>query len=375
MKIVVAPDSFKESLSAVDAGRTIERAINKELPSAQVDVFPMADGGEGILDALVYATKGNVIEMNVTGPLGKKIRSEYGLLGDGKTVVIEIAKMAGLMQVPLTKRNPMKTTTYGIGEAISDALESGYHKFIIGLGGSATNDGGLGMLQALGARFLDENDEQVPPFGGSLGKIKKVDFHSLDHRLKDCQITVACDVTNPLCGKEGATYVFGEQKGVAKEQMEDIDSAMSRYAQLIERELDQSYQYRKGAGAAGGLGFALMLLGAKIQSGAELVANTIGIRSSLADADLVITGEGKSDEQTLYGKVPSYISKLAHQHNVKSILLSGSLGEGYEALYNEFISCFSIINKPMDLDEAIANASELLYQQARSIARMLKYFQ
>lgn len=371
MKIVVAPDSFKESLSAIEACRTIEKAIKKEMPKAKIEIFPMADGGEGILETLVYATNGKKIECEAKGALGERIQTEYGILGDGKTAVIEIAKIAGLMQVPPSERNPMNTTTYGIGEAIADALEKGYREFIIGLGGSATNDGGLGMLQALGAIFLDEANESVPPLGASLSKIIKVDLSAIHHKLKESRIIVASDVMNPLCGKEGATYVFGAQKGVALEQMKELDLAMSSYAELIEAYLSKKYQHKEGAGAAGGLGFAFMLLGSQMQSGAELVAKTIGLREALADADWVITGEGKSDEQTLYGKVPSYISKLARENDVKAILISGSLGEGYEALYNEFMSCFSIINKPMALEEAMENARVLLYQQSRNVARLI----
>lgn len=371
MKILVAPDSFKESLSALEVGETMKEAILKEKPDVQVDVFPMADGGEGILDTLVYSTKGQLIEVVVSGPLGNKIHTEYGVLGDGKTVVIEIAKMAGLMQVSPSKRNPMNTTTYGIGEAIVHALEHGFRKFIIGLGGSATNDGGLGMLQALGVRFLDENEREVPPFGASLMKLKKVDVSQLHPKLKESDIVIASDVMNPLCGKKGATFVFGAQKGATTSQKEQLDTAMKNYANLIEAEMSQTYQNEEGAGAAGGLGFAFMLLGSRMQSGAELVARTIGLKEAMESANWVITGEGKSDAQTLYGKVPAYIAELAQRHNAKALLISGSLGEGYEALYEHFEACFSIINKPMPLEEAMSNAKQLIDQQTRNIARLL----
>ncbi len=371
MNIIVAPDSFKESISALEASEAMKEAIIKEIPTARVAAYPMADGGEGFLDTLVYTTKGRVVELVVSGPLGNKIHTEYGVLGDGQTVVIEIAKMAGLMQVSPAKRNPMNTTTYGIGEAIVHALENDYRNFLIGLGGSATNDGGLGMLQALGVVFLDENEREVPPFGSSLAKIKKIDFGLLHPKLKESHIRIASDVKNPLCGKEGATNVYGGQKGATDVQMEQLDRAMKSYAHLIETEMNKKCQNKEGAGAAGGLGFAFMLLNADLQSGAELVANIIGLKEAMAKADWVITGEGKSDEQTGYGKVPVYVAKLAKENNAQALLLSGSLGEGYETLYENFVSCFSIIHHPMSLDDAMLNAKKLIYQQTRNIARML----
>lgn len=372
MHIVVAPDSFKESLSALEAGETIKKAILAEFPSAVVDVCPMADGGEGILETLVYATNGTFVDVNVRGPLGAPIDTRYGVLGDRETVVIEIAKIAGLMLVSPDERDPMKTTTYGIGETFAHALERGFRKFIIGLGGSATNDGGFGMLQALGIAFYDQYGNEVAPIGSSLYEIKKADISRLHRELKECEILIASDVTNPLCGLKGATFVFAEQKGAKREQLASIDQTMKKYAALLEKEFGQAYQDEQGAGAAGGLGFALMLLGGKLRSGAELVAETIGLKHRLARADIVITGEGKSDEQTLYGKVPAFVAKLAKHYHVKTVLISGSLGSGYEALYEYFDACFSIVNRPMRLEEAIENAETLLYQQTRNIARLLK---
>ena len=372
MHILVAPDSFKESLSSLEAGETIKKAILDEIPSATVEVCPMADGGEGILDTLVYATNGKFVDVNVRGPLGAPIDTKYGVLGDRETAVIEVAKIAGLMQVPRNERNPMNTTTYGIGEAIAHALERGFRKFIIGLGGSATNDGGLGMLQALGIAFYDRNGNDVSPYGSSLFEVEKVDVSRLHPELKHCRFFIASDVMNPLCGQEGATFVFAEQKGAMREQLESMDRAMANYANLLEQAFGQAYQHEKGAGAAGGLGFALMLLGGKLRSGAELVAEKIELKRKLAKAEVVITGEGKSDGQTLYGKVPVYIAKMAKDYHVKAILISGSLGKGYEALYEYFDACFSIVNKPMPLEEAMAFAKTLLYQQTRNVVRLLK---
>lgn len=371
MNILVVPDSFKECLSSLEAGETIKEAIMKELPDARVDVYPMADGGEGTLETLVYAAQGHFVDVVVRGPLGNNIRTEYGVLGDKKTVVIEIAKIAGLMQVHPSKRNPMNTTTHGIGEAIVHALDRGYRNFIIGLGGSATNDGGLGMLQALGVTFFNEKGRKVSPYGSSLHEIVGADISNLHPFIQDSHIVLASDVMNALCGKEGATYVFGEQKGIARGQLEVIDQAMSRYAQILENKVGQTCQNKAGAGAAGGLGFAFLLLGAELQSGAELVAKAIGLKKAVAKADVVITGEGKSDEQTLHGKVPAYVGKLAKEYHVKALLISGSLGEGYEALYDYFDACFSIVNKPMSLEEAMTNAKTLLYQQTRNVIRLI----
>ncbi len=372
MKIIVAPDSFKESLSAVEVSQTIKDAIISERADAEVDVYPMADGGEGILETLVYATKGRFVDLIASGPLGKKIHTKYGVLGDGRTAVIEIAKMSGLMQVCPSERNPMHTTTYGIGEAIVHALEQGHRKFIVGLGGSATNDGGFGMLQALGGSFLDENGCEVSSFGSSLLKIKKVDLARLHPKLKECDFVIASDVMNPLCGQEGATYVFGAQKGAAAGQLKKLDEAMQHYANLIEAAIGKTFQHEPGAGAAGGLGFAFMILGSRLQSGAELAARTIGLHEAIRRADWVITGEGKSDAQTLYGKVPVYVAKLARKHQAKALLISGSLGEGYEALYQYFDACFSIVNQPMPLEKAMSEAKMLLYQQARNVSRLIK---
>lgn len=372
MNIFVAPDSFKESLSSLEAGETIKAAILAEIPAAHVEVCPMADGGEGILETLIYATQGRLVQVSVSGPLGTSIRTEYGVLGDNETVVIEVAKIAGLMQVSPSERNPMKTTTFGIGEALVHALKQGYRKFIIGLGGSATNDGGLGMLQALGVAFYDADGKEVSPYGSSLFEVVKADVSHLHPGLNNSHIVIASDVMNPLCGREGATYVFAEQKGAKENELEPFDQAMKKYAHVLEAAFEKQCQHQAGAGAAGGLGFAFMLLGAKLQSGAELVATQIGLKQKLANADIVITGEGKSDKQTLYGKVPAYIAKLAKEYRVKAVLISGSLGKGYEALYEYFDACFSIVNKPMPLEEAMANAKTLLYQQTRNIIRLLK---
>lgn len=371
MKIVVAPDSFKGSLSAKEVGITIKEAFELEIPGVQVAVLPMADGGEGTLDALVFATNGEKMEASATGPLGELVKTCYGILGDGETAVVEMAQVAGLPMVPKDKRNPLLTTTVGVGELIAAALEKGIRSFIIGLGGSATNDGGLGLLQALGAVFLDEKGNQVKPIGASLQQISKVDFSDLRPELKACRFRIASDVENPLCGENGASLVFGPQKGATEAQVQQLDEALKHYANLVENHLNVSLQDIPGAGAAGGLGFGFLALSAEILSGAQVVAEATGLENHIATADWVITGEGQSDFQTLYGKAPFFVASLAKKHGVSTILISGGLVKGHEQLLDHFVSCHSIINAPMPLEQAIANAQSLLFSCARNIARLL----
>lgn len=371
MKIVIAPDSFKGSLSAKEVGIIIKEAFALEIPGVQVELLPMADGGEGTLEALVFATNGEKIEATATGPLGKPVKTCYGILGDGETAVIEMAQVAGLPMVPEDKRNPLLTTTVGVGELIAAAIDKGIRSFIIGLGGSATNDGGLGMLQALGADFLDEKGDQVKPIGASLQQISKVDFTNLRPELKACRFRVASDVQNPLCGENGASHVFGPQKGATAAQVQQLDEGLQHYANSVEKHLDVKLQNIPGAGAAGGLGFGFLALGAEVLSGAQVVAEATGLEKHIREADWVITGEGQSDFQTLYGKAPFFVATLAKQHGIGTILISGGLGKGHEQLLDYFVSCHSIINAPMPLEQAIMNAKPLLSSCARNIARLL----
>lgn len=370
MRIIIAPDSFKECLTAREVALSLKKGFESILPLAKVDIFPMADGGEGTLDALVCSTKGTIVEVQAKGPLGEKINSCYGILGDGQTVVIEVAQIAGLQMT--TIRNPMLTSSYGLGELINHALVNGYRKFIIGLGGSATNDGGIGMLQALGVSFLNQKNEPVFPNGGALGSVKSVNFSSINPMLLDCELMVASDVENVLCGPEGASHVFGPQKGASKQEIVALDQGMKQYATVCEKELGLSLQNIPGAGAAGGLGFAFLILGAKIQSGAEIVAQCIGLENQIKSADWVVTGEGQSDYQSLYGKVPVYVAKIAKQYQVKSVLISGSLGSGYEQLYDYFVSCQSITKGPISLENCIKNAKQLLFESSHDLARLIK---
>ncbi|WP_162052778.1 glycerate kinase [Pontibacter pamirensis] len=371
MKIVIAPDSYKGSLSAKEVGNTIREAFTLEMPEAEVVVIPMADGGEGTLDSLLFSTNGERVDTVATGPLGEQTHTCYGILGDGETAVIEMALVAGLPMVPEEKQNPMLTTTFGLGELIVEAINKGLQKFIIGLGGSATNDGGLGMLQALGATFLDENSKDVAPVGASLQKIVKVDFSNLHPKLKACRFRIASDVENPLCGENGASYVFGPQKGATAEQLRILDEGMRNYANLLEEHLKTKFQTIPGAGAAGGLGFGFLALGAEIVSGSQVVAEAAGLENHIRVADWVITGEGQSDYQTLYGKAPFYVAGLAKKYGVGAILISGGLGKGHEQLLEHFVSCHSIVNAPITLEQAIAQAQPLLFSCARNIARLI----
>lgn len=371
MKIIIASDSYKGSLSSIEAGVIIQRAFREQIPGSVIEVIPMADGGEGTVDSLVFATGGTKRTVTVTGPLMEPCTASYGILGDRKTVVIETAAVSGLTMLPPERRNPLFTTTYGIGELIRHCISEGYFQFIIGLGGSATNDGGLGMLQALGGRFLDDHGMPVHPIGSSLTAIKKVDFSHLDPGLSRCKIRVACDVENPLCGPNGASMVYGPQKGASKEQAEFLDQALWHYADLVERQLHKKLRDIPGAGAAGGLGFALLALGAELLSGARMIAEAADLPNKMKHADWVVTGEGRSDFQTLYGKAPVVVAKMAKSLGVKTILISGSLGEGYERLHEYFVSCHSITMGPMSLSDCMLGAERLLYETSRNIARLL----
>lgn len=369
MNIVIAPDSFKGSLTSSQVTKIIEKAILDIHPHYSVIKKPMADGGEGTIESFLSATEGEMIPIQCSGPLGDKILTSYAII-HGNTAIIECANTAGLTQVPIEKRNPDLTTTYGIGEAIIDALDRGCRSFILGLGGSATNDGGLGMLLALGMEAFDKNNQKVGMFGKDLQAIEKVSFSKLDPRLKDVEIKVASDVNNPLCGDKGASAVFGPQKGLTKEQIKAYDRSLHKFGNLVENSLNISLQNAPGAGAAGGLGFSLLAIGADLVSGSELIAHAMNIEQEIQKANLVITGEGQSDEQTLYGKAPGYIASIAKKYSVPAILISGGLKD-VEKLSSSFAGCFSIINQPLTLQECIEQADSLLYQQAKQVIQLI----
>jgi glycerate kinase len=350
----------------------IKKAFSDEYPEAAVTTVPMADGGEGTMEAIVSAMNGFVQPVTARGPLFDMQQAAYGVVGD--TAVIEVAQVIGLPLVPNEKRNPLHTTTYGVGEVIIAALEAGYRRFVIGLGGSSTNDGGFGMLCALGATFTNASGERLPPMPSSLPHIAHVDMTSIDRRVYESEFLVACDVDNPLYGERGASHVFGPQKGADRETVRILDQWLYTYAQKIEQQTNLFYAQEHGAGAAGGLGFAFLLLGGKLIRGAQLVGETVQLPQKMKHAHIVITGEGQSDEQTLYGKVPFYVAQLANEYHVPAFLLSGSLGDGFDKLYAYFVSCDAIATKPMTLEQCMRSATTLLYTKARNIARIIKRF-
>lgn len=371
MKIVVAPDSFKGSLTQIEAAETMKQAASEVNANYDVIVKPMADGGEGTLDALLAASEHSErIRIEVVGPLGEKINTSIGIVNND-TAVIEVAAICGLPLVPEISRNPYDTTTYGIGQAIKVALDRGIRQFVIGLGGSATNDGGFGMFLALGAKIYNEQNEHVGMFGKDLLHIRSIDLTGLDSRLKEAQFRIASDVDNPLYGERGATYIFGPQKGATEEQLKMLDKAMRRYSQILEQatRMKDTLIHAAGAGAAGGLGFAFLQLQAEMVSGAKLVAETIRLEDHITDADLVLTGEGRSDEQTLYGKAPGYVAELARKHRVPVILLSGSISDQKGLLQTHFNEIYELLEEKVTIERAMKEANMLLLKKAKAILR------
>lgn len=369
MHIVIAPDSYKGSLTSSQAASTMEQAILSLGQNHTIITKPMADGGEGTVDALLTASKGEKIPITCTGPLGEKVDTYYAILNDD-TAVMEVAMVAGLPQVPPNKRNPDNTTTYGLGEVLIDALDRGCTSFIIGLGGSATNDAGLGMLRALGMKAFANDGKELGSFGRDLLEAEQVELEGLDPRLKDVTIQVACDVENPLTGEKGASAVYGPQKGATEGQITAYDQAMNKFAKLVDVH-GEKFETYAGAGAAGGLGFAFLLIGATLVSGAKLVGEASGVEEAIQQAALVITGEGQSDEQTLYGKAPGYIADLAQKHHVPAILISGALSGNTDPLLDKFAGCYAITNRPLSLNECMEQAKQLLYQQTKQLIHLI----
>ena len=372
MKIIIAPDSFKGSLSAFEVAKSIQRGIIKIDETIETVVVPMADGGEGTVQSLIDASGGEIIELTLHDPLFREIKSFYGIMGDGVTAVIEMAAASGLPLLTTDERNPLKTTTYGTGELIKDALNRGCQKFIIGLGGSATNDGGCGMAQALGVKFFDKNGGEVGLGGGELSKIDKIDISGIDTRIKNAEFLAACDVDNPLCGDKGASAVYGPQKGASADDVILLDKGLEHFAQLVKQQLNLDIKDVAGAGAAGGLGAgALIFLQAQLQRGIEIVTQTTNLAGKMAGADLVITGEGKIDSQTAFGKTPFGVAQLAKKRNIPVVAIAGSLGDGYQTLYDKgFDEIYSIMDKSMSLQEAMDNTKELLESATENIMRL-----
>ena len=372
MKIVIAPDSFKESLTALEVAEAIEAGLKKVLPDAEYVKVPMADGGEGTVQSLVDATEGRLISAEVRAPLGNKVKAEFGLSGDGRTAIIEMAAASGLHLVPPEARNPLRTTSYGTGELILAALAEGVEKIIVGIGGSATNDGGAGMLQALGALLLDANNQPIGAGGGCLQDLAAIDLSGLDKRLAGVEIVVACDVDNPMCGEKGASAVFGPQKGATPEMVQALDSGLQHFADIAARDLGLDIQSPAGAGAAGGMGGGVLLLpDARLQAGVKIVMEAVGLAEKVQDADLVITGEGRMDAQSVHGKTPIGVAHTAKAFGKPVIAIVGCLREDYEVVYAQGIDAvFPIIRQLGSLEEILQHGRDNLVSAAQNVARI-----
>ena len=372
MKIVIAPQGFKGGISGLEAARAIARGVLAAVPDAETVLIPVADGGDGTLHALVDATGGEIFTSTVTGPINQQVEAQWGVMGDGCTAVIEMARASGLAMVPPRRRNPKVTTTLGTGEILKEALERGYRRVIVGLGGSATNDGGAGMATALGARFLDSSGNALPTGGGALARLDRIDTSGMIGQIAGAEIIAATDVTNPLCGPTGASAVYGPQKGASPELVAELDAALLNFARVVERDLGLDVLDTPGAGAAGGLGAGLMAFaGAKIQSGIDMVCQVLDFDSHLAGADLVITGEGRADRSTVFDKAPVGVARHARAYGVPTVLLAGSLGQGHEELYDHGVAAILCISDgAMTFQQALGRTGEMLEGTAERAVRL-----
>lgn len=376
MKIVLAPDSFKESMTAKEACEAIEKGLRKVMDNLECIHVPMADGGEGTTQSLVDATGGKFYTVEVTGPLGERKEAIFGILGDEKTAILEMAEASGLEILPREKRDATITTTYGTGELIKAALDKGVETILIGIGGSATNDGGAGMVQALGGKLLDRVGNEIGFGGGELDKLEKIDIANLDKRLKDVKIIVACDVQNPLTGPTGASHVFGRQKGANEEQREQLDKNLKHYAEIIRRDLGKDVETIPGAGAAGGLGAGLMaFLSAELRKGIDIVIEYSKLEEKLQGANLVITGEGSIDGQTRFGKTPYGVAKVAQRYDIPVIAFAGNIGSDVNLLYEYgFTAILPILPRVETLENAILNGKENIEYASESLGRVINIY-
>lgn len=372
MKVVIAPDSYKGSLTAMEVANCIEEGINRYSKNIEVVKVPMADGGEGTVQALVDATGGKIMNLKVCDPLLREVDSFYGILGDGKTAIIEMAAASGINLLEKEELNPLITSTYGTGQIINDAIKKGCKNIIVGIGGSGTNDGGAGMLRALGIRFLNEEGRDIPEGGGALKELYSIDKRNFNKKISECNIKVACDVDNPLCGLNGASYIFGPQKGANNEDIRLLDEALNQYAKIIKNEFNRDVLNISGSGAAGGSGAAFLAIGAKLERGIDIVINETNLQTMIKGADIVFTGEGRIDFQTKFGKAPYGVAKEAKKYGLPVIAICGEIGEGYDELYNHgFTSIFSIVNRPMTLEDSIKDSKKLISDVSESIIRAI----
>ena len=374
MRVVIAPDSFKGSVSALGVAQAMERGVRAVFPDAEVRQVPIADGGEGTVEALVTATRGRLEERTVRGPFGEPVRARWGVLGDGQTAVLEMAAASGLPLVPKDRRDPRVTSTYGTGELVRAALEAGLTKLVIGIGGSATNDGGTGLARALGVRFLDAAGAELPEGGAALGRLARIDLAGLDSRLASAEILVACDVDNPLTGPRGASAVYGPQKGATPQMVAELDAALGHYARVAQAATGRDVALHPGAGAAGGLGAGLLFFTpARLRPGVDIVLETTGFVELVRGADLVLTGEGRTDFQTAMGKAPVGVAQAAKRHGVPVVCLAGGLGDGADDVLAKGIDALaSAVPQAMPLEEAMARGAELVEAAAARACRLIK---
>ena len=373
MKIVVAPDSFKGSVSALEAASAIEQGLRRVFPDAVIEKIPMADGGEGTVQSLVDATGGHLQTRSVLAPLENEVDAQFGILSDGETAVIEMASASGLTLVEPNERNPLRTTTYGTGQLIHTALEAGCRRLIIGIGGSATNDGGAGMAEALGVRLLGRNGKQIPRGGGNLSQLMSIDVTGLHPAIAETETVVACDVNNPLTGPNGASYVYGPQKGATPEMIETLDGHLAHFDEILTQTLGKSFNDIPGAGAAGGLGAGLMaFLNAELRLGVDIMIDAVNLKERVKGAAIVFTGEGQLDFQTAFGKTPVGVAKVAKAHDIPVIAIAGGVAEGAEAVYDAGIDAMlGIVQEPMSLENAVTDAPRLIADTAEQAARLV----
>ena len=374
MKVVIAPQEFKEGLRGIEIARAMRDGVLRVWPDAETELIPVADGGDGTLQTLVDATGGEIMAATVDDPFGRPIEAVWGALGDSRTAVIEMARCSGLALLRPDERDPLTTTTFGVGQLMSIALDLGYRHLIIGIGGSATNDGGAGMAQALGAKLIGEDDTELARGGGALSILRVIDVSGLDPRLSETTIDVACDVNNPLCGETGASAIFGPQKGADVEMVKYLDGALSRYGELLKRDLGKDVMEVPGSGAAGGLGAGLMAFAdARLRPGADIVIDALDLDSRLDGASLVIVGEGQTDRSTIFNKAPVAVAQRAKARGIPTVAISGSLGEGYELVHEHGIdAAFSILDGCMSLEDALSDTARLVTNATEQVCRAVE---